>query len=127
MADKHMHENIIEFPRESRAAAIRRLIPSRLRDARKAKRMTQGRLGEMVGVTRQSISAYEASEKSPDSKTFTRIVDALEQPPSFFTTENLSGFGEQKPRFFRKCGPETLRKNEACEILGRWFVQTVKY
>jgi Zn-dependent peptidase ImmA (M78 family)/transcriptional regulator with XRE-family HTH domain len=119
--------NIIEFPKESRAAPIRRLIPHRLRDARKAKRMTQGRLGEIIGVTRQAISAYESGEKSPDSETFTHIVDALEQPPAFFTTDNLSVFGEEKPRFFRKCGPETLRKNEACEILGRWFVQTVKY
>jgi Zn-dependent peptidase ImmA (M78 family)/DNA-binding XRE family transcriptional regulator len=120
-------KNIIEFPKESRAAPVRRLIPHRLRDARKAKQMTQGHLGEMIGVTRQSISAYEAGEKSPDSETFTRIVDVLEQPPSFFTTDNLGFLGEERPRFFRKCGPETLRKNEACEILGRWFVQIVKY
>jgi Zn-dependent peptidase ImmA (M78 family)/transcriptional regulator with XRE-family HTH domain len=120
-------KNIIEFPKESRAAPVRRLIPHRLRDARKAKRMTQGGLGEIVGVTRQAISAYESSEKSPDSETFARIIDALEQPTAFFTRDDLSLFGEEKPRFFRKCGPETLRKNEACEILGRWFVQTVKY
>lgn len=89
--------------------------------------MTQGRLGDIICVTRQFISACESGEKSPDSETFTRMVDALEQPPAFFTTDNLSVFGEEKPKFFRKCGPETLRRNEACEILGRWFVQTVKY
>ena len=92
-----------------------------------AKRMTQTRLGDVVGVTRQSVSAYESGDKRPDAGTFRRIVDALQQPPSFFTVDNLTVFGEQKPRFFRRCGPELVRKNMACEILGRWLAQTTKY
>jgi Zn-dependent peptidase ImmA (M78 family)/transcriptional regulator with XRE-family HTH domain len=120
-------KNIIGFPEENRTALLRRLLPYRVREARMAKRMTQTHLGDIVGVTRQSVSAYEAGDKWPDAGTFRRLVDALEQPPSFFTTDNLNVFGEQKPQFFRKCGPELLRKNVACEILGRWLVQTAKY
>jgi len=120
-------KNLFEFPEESRAAPLRRLLPYRLREARMAKRMTQTHLGDIVGVTRQAVSAYEAGNKRPDVGTFRRLVDALEQPPSFFTTDNLTVFGEQKPQFFRRCGPELLRKNVACKILGRWLVQTTKY
>lgn len=121
------NKRIIKFPKETRASPISRLIPSRLRDARKAKRMTQERLGAIVGVTRQAISAYESGERVPESDFFARIVDALEQPPAFFTTDNMAVFGEQRPYFFRKYGPETVRRNEACGILGYWFVQVVKY
>lgn len=123
-----MASKIIEFPLQNRyASSVRRLIPYRLRDARKAKRMTQSALAEIIGVTRQSISAYEAGEKAPEPEKFSRIVHALGQPFSFFTTENIPSFGEQKPHFFRKNGPDTLRKYEACSVLGGWFVQIVKY
>lgn len=123
-----MDSKIIEFPLRNRSASpVRRLIPHRLRDARKAKRMTQSALAEIIGVTRQSISAYEAGEKVPEPENFSRIVNALGQPFSFFTTENTPIFGEQKPHFFRKNGPDTLRKYEACSVLGHWFVQIVKY
>src|SRR5262249_37010759 len=30
-------------------------------------------------------------------------------------------------RFYRKFGPETARRNEACAVLGDWFVQITKY
>jgi Zn-dependent peptidase ImmA (M78 family)/transcriptional regulator with XRE-family HTH domain len=119
--------NIIEFQNDRRVAPLNRLIPSRLREARQATRMTQGDLGGLVGKTRQAISAFETGEKSPDPSTFTRIVDVLEQPIPFFVTQPLPVFGEQWPRFFRKQGPNRLRTNEACDILGRWFVQTSKY
>jgi Zn-dependent peptidase ImmA (M78 family)/transcriptional regulator with XRE-family HTH domain len=124
---KRSIKNVITFPEDHRAAPIRRLLPHRLREARQAKRMTQASLADIIGVTRQAVSAYEAADKSPDSDTFRRLVDALGQPPAFFTTDNLSVFGEQKPQFFRKCGPKTLRKNMACKILGQWVVQIVKY
>jgi transcriptional regulator with XRE-family HTH domain len=106
---------------------IRRLLPHRLREARLAKRMTQASLADIIGVARQAVSAYEAGDKSPDPDTFRRLINALEQPPSFFTIDSLPVFGEQKPQFFRKCVPKTLRKNIACKILGHWLVQTVKY
>ena len=90
--------------------------------------MTQGHVGEMIGVTRQAISAYEAGEKSPDSETFTRIVDVLEQPPSlFYDRQPLLFLGSKGRGFSGNAVQKHLRKNEACEILGRWFVQTVKY
>ena len=122
------NDNIVEFPNSIPATSSgRRLTPARFRDARKALRLTQTELGERVGVTRQSISAYEVGDKTPEPETFSAIARALQQPTSFFTTPDLDVFGEFRPRFFRKFGPDTLRRNEACTIFGKWFIQIAKY
>jgi Zn-dependent peptidase ImmA (M78 family)/transcriptional regulator with XRE-family HTH domain len=123
-----MADKVVNFP----TAVVRnrvapRLVPGRLRDARKAMRLSQPQLGELVGVTRQSISAYEAGQKVPESPTFERLVTVLGQPPSFFTTEDKPVFGAYGPRFYRKTGPDTDRRNEACTVLGNWFVQVTRY
>src|ERR1700722_12486738 len=120
--------NVVQFPSAGRAAHPgRRLIPTRLRDARKAMRMTQDELGGRAGVTRQAISAFEAGAKAPDPQTFGLLADALKQPTSFFTSEDRPIFGQFGPRFFRKTGSETIRRNDACSVLGNWFVQAVRY
>ncbi len=120
--------NVISFPSVGRAAPLgRRLIPDRLRDARKALRMTQDDLGRRVGVTRQAISSFESGAKSPDPETFVSLASALQQPHAFFTNEDRPIFGKFGSRFFRKTGPETIRGNDACLVLGHWFVQAVRY
>jgi len=119
---------VVQFPGAARASqAGRFLIPTKLRDARKVARLSQGELGEIVGVTRQSISAYERGDKTPEPTTFQKLSDALGQPVVYFTSEDRPLFGSGGTRFYRKFGPETLRRNEACAVLGDWFVQTSKY
>jgi Zn-dependent peptidase ImmA (M78 family)/transcriptional regulator with XRE-family HTH domain len=119
---------VVQFPTAARASAAGRLlIPSRLRDARKVLRLSQGELGALVGVTRQSISAYEHGDKVPEPATFQKIADALRQPVSFFTASDGPTFGESSTRFYRKFGADTVRRNDACAVMGDWFVQTVRY
>src|SRR6266446_2116744 len=121
------NENVLPFPARYEPQPASRLIPSRLRDARKVARLSQGDLGERCGVTRQAISAYERGDKSPEPATFRRLADALNQPISFFTTEDRPQFGNPGLKFFRRFGPDTARRNDACTVLGDWFVQTVRY
>lgn len=119
---------IVNFPSASGAAHFgRRLIPARLRDARRALRLTQEELGRRIGVTRQAISSFESGARSPEPDTFAKLADELAQPRSFFMSNDLPVFGEFGPRFFRKTGPETIRKNDACTVLGGWFVQSARY
>ncbi|WP_316213956.1 XRE family transcriptional regulator [Bradyrhizobium sp. SZCCHNR2032] len=122
-------DSVIQFPpaaaRSMRAGRL--LIPAKLRDARKVARLTQGELGEKVGVTRQAVSAYERGDKSPEPATFQRLAETLGQPVSFFTTADGPLFGSSSARFYRKVGPDTVRRNDACGVLGDWFVQTAKY
>lgn len=123
-----MDNKIVNFPNASHAAHFgRRLIPAKLRDARRALRLTQEELGKRTGVTRQAISAFESGTKSPEPDTFAKLADVLSQPRSFFMCDDLPVFGEFGPRFFRKTGPETIRKNDACTVLGGWFVQSARY
>jgi Zn-dependent peptidase ImmA (M78 family)/DNA-binding XRE family transcriptional regulator len=120
--------NVVNFGKAGRPSATsNRIVSDRLKDARRALRMTQENLGRLAGVTRQAISSYESGEKSPDPNTFRNIVEALKQPIVYFVTEDREIFGKFSPRFFRKSGPETIRKNDACQVLGGWFVQTAKY
>lgn len=122
------NSKVVAFPNAARASqAGRRLIPSRLREARKLLRLSQVDLADEIGVSRQAVSAYERGDKSPDPETFDKIAQTLHQPVRFFTKEPSPTFGEYSVRFYRKFGPDTLRRNEACGVLGQWFVQTARY
>lgn len=121
-------DNVLAFPAAVRAAPLgRRLIPARIKDARRALRFTQEELGSRVGVTRQAISAYESGEKTPEPETFSQLTAALRQPARYFTSDSCPVFGEYSLRFFRKVGPDTVRRNDACSVLAHWFVQTTRY
>lgn len=124
-----MPSSVIQFPGPAARAAQagRLLIPSRLRDARKVARLSQTELAERVGVSRQAVSAYERGDKSPEPATFEKIADVLKQPVPFFTNADGDAFGTSTTKFFRKFGVETARRNEACDVLGEWFVQTAAY
>ena len=120
---------IVHFPSPAARAsqAGRLLIPSKLRDARKVARLSQVELSELIGVSRQAVSAYERGDKSPEPSTFQRIAEVLNQPIRFFINPDAPQFGAEGARFYRKFGPDTVRRNQACEVLGDWFVQTAKY
>ncbi|MBR2712597.1 MAG: helix-turn-helix transcriptional regulator [Bacilli bacterium] len=59
------------------------LIGDRIRKLRKAKGLTQGKLGEFLNVTKVSISCYENEKRSPDLETFETLVDTLETTPNY--------------------------------------------
>lgn len=122
------NNNIIAFPNSARLTQAERfLMGAKIRDARKAMRINQVELSHAVGVTRQAISAFELDEISPDPVTFSRIAEALKQPISYFTSPANPSFGQSETRFYRKFGTDTVRRNDACAVLGEWFVQVAKY
>ena len=62
------------------------LIGTRVKELRKKKGLTQQDLGNLVNVTKVSISCYENGTRSPDLDTFVSLVDALDT-----TTDYLLG------------------------------------
>lgn len=100
-------------------------MPSRLTEARLAARMTQTELAELVGVSRQAVSAYELGSKVPEPATMQGIAGALDQPIAFFTKSEHASFGEFSANFFRKVGTDTKRRNLACEVYAKWFAASV--
>lgn len=64
----------------------------RLRLARKAKNLSQERLGILAGIDESSASArmnqYETGKHVPDFLMATKIADILDVPVSYFYTDN---------------------------------------
>ncbi|MDU0319000.1 MULTISPECIES: helix-turn-helix transcriptional regulator [unclassified Enterococcus] len=48
---------------------------TRLKELRKSKKLTQQELGNIVHVSKVSISGYERGERSPDRETLTALAD----------------------------------------------------
>lgn len=121
-----MVSNVVHFA-TGRPVQGRRLVPSRLRDARVAKGWNQSDLAAAVNVSRQAVSAFEQGEKGPDADTMLRIAAALDQSISYFVNDDSPTFGETSTRFMRAFGAETKRRNLKCEVLGKWFAQVSRY
>jgi Zn-dependent peptidase ImmA (M78 family)/DNA-binding XRE family transcriptional regulator len=119
--------NIVNFSTAPRRIETRRLVPAKLCEARLAKRLKQTELAERVGITRQAVSAYEQGNKSPEPDTLIKIAAVLEQPLSYFLAAELPTFGKDSVRFFRATGAKTKRRNQSCEVLGKWFARVAKY
>ena len=109
------------------ASTANRIRPSKIREARLAKRLTQTDLGARVDKTRQSISLYETGQTLPEPPVMERLASELEQPLSYFVDAPPPEFGESSTRFFRAFGPKTKRRNLACDVFGSWLVRTAKY
>src|SRR6516165_97735 len=120
------NSNVLTF-HSKKGGQSRRLVPSRLRDARIAKRLNQSELAELVGVTRQAISAFEQGVKTPEAATLALIAGVLAQQLSFFTREDRQKFGDLGTRFFRAFGPDTKRRNLMCDVYANWMTQTARY
>lgn len=117
--------NVFQFPGAARDDGFgRRLIPSKLTEARVACGLNQTELALSVNVSRQAISAYEQGDKAPEPGTMRAIAEVLEQPISYFTGESPESFGPFSTNFFRKTGADTKKRNAACAIHARWFAQT---
>lgn len=63
--------------------------PSRLRVARKKRRLSKTRLADLVDVHLRAITAYESGEYPPSADTTTRLARALNFPLGFFFGDDL--------------------------------------
>ena len=68
------------------------MFSMRLKIARKAKKLSQERLGILAGIDEASASArmnqYETGKYAPDLLMATKIAEVLEVPVAYFYTEN---------------------------------------
>jgi len=115
--------NVIHISRAARVNnSGRLLIPARLTEARLAKKLTQSQLALHINVSRQAVSTYEIGTKSPDPEVMVRISEVLGQPITYFTREEIPSFGKRSTIFFRKLGPDTKKRNQACAVHADWLV-----
>lgn len=52
-------------------------FPQRLKDLRKAHKMTQAQLADELGITQANISRYEAGEHGPDFETLIKLSEVF--------------------------------------------------
>ncbi len=58
-------------------------IGSRIREARKQKKLTQSQLAQQCGITKSAISNYENDVSTPDVDKLSTIMDCLEVDPNY--------------------------------------------
>ena len=59
-------------------------IGTRIREARRARGISQQQLAQQVNISVRTLRAYEQNTRTPDDKTLHRIADVLEFPAHYF-------------------------------------------
>lgn len=102
---------------------IRKIVPSRITDAREARSLSMGDLADSIGVTRQSISKYERGIMNPTPDTLQAISNLLSFPVEYFYKEDISVKAGSSPLFFRSKSNIALKVKAACKYQIKWTAE----
>ena len=69
-------------------------IGERITELRKARNLSQGKLAEMMDVSRQAVSKWETDQASPDTIRLIKLADALDTDVEYLATGNHSKIKE---------------------------------
>ena len=105
---------------------IRKIVPSRITDAREARSLSMGDLADSIGVTRQSISKYERGIMNPTPDTLKAISSALCFPIEYFYKEDISGTASSSSLFFRSKSNIALKVKTACKYQVKWTNEIIR-
>jgi len=73
----------------------------RLGDLRRARKITQKQLGEIVGTHENNISAYESNTRNPSGKMIAKLATALRTSADY-----LLGIKDEEPIYFEGLSKE---------------------
>ena len=80
---------------------IKKLLGNRIRELRKARKLTQEQLAELVGIGTPNISYIETGRFAPSADTLEKLADVLQVPPyEFYNFEHLKSNDELKQELF---------------------------
>lgn len=71
-------------------------VGSRLKKLRKQKGLTQTKLGELINVTKVSISCYEHNTRVPNLETFIDLVNVLDTTPDYLLGRDINVVSEEE-------------------------------
>ena len=100
-------------------------VGSRLKEAREARAITLSSLGEVLGVTRQAVSRYESSERSPSPDVMRRICERLNLPMQFFLMPPR--VERHEAIFYRSMSTATLTARVKAERRYAWLRDIVVF
>lgn len=100
----------------------------RIKEAREIKGFSQTTLSELIGVQRQSVSAFEKNLKKPSAETLFKIASATQFPNSFFLNDRPRGDGKRTaPISFRKLESSTKTARLQAEQYENLFADIYYY
>lgn len=94
----------------------------RLTLARQWRALNLTKLAKLVGVTPQTISAYEASRSTPNAEVTQKIADSLEFPVSFFY-EDVVDEVPMDAASFRSLARMTKAQAHAARSIGQFCIE----
>lgn len=71
-------------------------IGSRIKELRKQKGLTQQQLGNLINVTKVSISCYEKGNRTPNLETFIDLVNVLDTTPNYLLGRDVKIVAEEE-------------------------------
>lgn len=97
---------------------------SKLTEARMARALSQAQLGELSGVTKQSISNYENGKQTPRADSLEKLANFLNVPSAyFFSTEQQ---GDDSPIFFRSLASLHKLQRQSAAVKLTWLARILE-
>lgn len=84
------------------------IIGSRIKEARKAKGLSQQQLGDMLGVSKVSICGYETGTRMPTLDNFLQLVEILDLTPDYILGRDITVVAENEEPYIVKLSKQDL-------------------
>lgn len=101
-------------------------VGRRLREAREARGLTQIALSEMLGVSAQAVSQYEAGQSSPRPDVLARLTTVLNLPVAFFL-DAVTDDEDNAPIFHRSMSTTTASARTRANRRFVWLKRVTDY
>lgn len=98
---------------------------ARLTEAIEARSFTIVALADLIGVTRQTISAYTKSQQTPRPEVLARLSKYLKLPELFFLSERAAR--AESAFFFRSMSRATVTQRTRARWRHRWMYDVAAY
>lgn len=69
---------------------------SRITLARECRQLTAAQLADKIGVSSQQITQWERGEVTPSASNLTKIMNAVDAPPTFFYVHSVASDAQQE-------------------------------
>lgn len=104
-------------------------IGSRIRELRLQKGLTQSQLGNLINVTKVSISCYERDARMPNLETFIDLVNVLETTPDYLLGRDVEVIAENEEKYsivLPKIDIEIIQEIKKDENLHNFLIEDPK-
>lgn len=84
------------------------IIGNRIKEARKAKGLSQQQLGDILGVSKVSICGYETGTRIPTLENFLQLVEILDLTPDYILGRDVNVIAENEEPYTVKLSRQDL-------------------